>query len=75
MHFNGYRFIDSTKVKLGQVIWNKGNCLQWNYDLGDNFIHDIEIQRVLTGDDADGRVEVGENLNKKGLRRAHVVSS
>jgi hypothetical protein len=56
MPLNGYRFIDSSKVKLGQVIWKEGESLQYTYDLGDNFIHNLTVEKVIV--DGDGSVEL-----------------
>lgn len=58
MRLNGYLFIDSTKIKLGQLINKKGQSILFDYDLGDHYLHNIEIERVISGDEADGSVEV-----------------
>jgi hypothetical protein len=43
----GFKTIDDTKVRLEQIVTGKGQCLIYEYDLGDSWEHFLTVQQVL----------------------------
>ena len=51
LNFYGGGFVaNSAKIELGQVLNTVGSKLEYVYDLGDHWLHDIELLQITTRD-------------------------
>ncbi|CAH1775893.1 unnamed protein product [Owenia fusiformis] len=58
IYLNGWEFFDDTKVRLGQILQKKGDALNYIYDMGDKWDHEIVVEKVLSAEESNGSCEV-----------------
>jgi len=59
----GAGIIDENRTRLGDVICNPGMRLLYEYDLGDGWQHDLQLEEVLVGDDSFRQICVAGERN------------
>lgn len=52
----GLKTFDDTKVRLEQVVTDKGQCLIYEYDLGDSWEHFLMVEKVIPFDEVRASV-------------------
>jgi hypothetical protein len=50
--FGDLELIDESKVPVGKVLKAKGDSMIYLYDLGDNWRHELVLERILPADDS-----------------------
>jgi hypothetical protein len=52
---DGIETIDSSGVSLDNLLKAEGDCLLYRYDFGDNWRHDVVVEKILPGDELSTR--------------------
>ncbi|KAF8541179.1 MM3350-like domain-containing protein [Trichophaea hybrida] len=58
LYLNGHDYIPDTKYTLANVLPEEGSALGYCYDLGDHFMHEITVEKILPADEYTGKVEL-----------------
>ena len=81
MHFNRVipYFLDDTKYRLCHILRKVGDSMSYNYDLGDTWLHNIELIQIGHSGDAlvneTGHLEVDKWLRNKNNSRDFKLDS
>lgn len=57
MHGYG-AYIDDRKVKLADILHTVGATMQWTYDLGDLWLHEIKLVEIIDAENSTGKCVV-----------------
>ncbi|KAF9018187.1 hypothetical protein BDZ89DRAFT_1074120 [Hymenopellis radicata] len=60
MHIDlsGYAYLNEEEYCIAHVLSEVGNIMKYQYDLGDHFDHDIEVEHILPLESSSGAIKV-----------------
>ncbi|KAJ7610451.1 MM3350-like domain-containing protein [Roridomyces roridus] len=60
MHIDnsGYAFLSEDDYCLAHMMAKVGDAIGYEYDIGDHFRHEIEVEKILLLDESSGRVQI-----------------
>ncbi|RPA81045.1 hypothetical protein BJ508DRAFT_376754 [Ascobolus immersus RN42] len=58
MNMRGYEFLDDEKYSIAHVLTKEHSELGFHYDLGDFWPHNVTVEKILSSEESNGKVEI-----------------